>query len=45
MNDKAYLNIRMNRQLHNKFQSASAYEGLKFLFTKQTQSGINPDWT
>ena len=27
MNDKAYLSIRMNRQLHDKFQSASAYEG------------------
>ena len=27
MNDKAYLSIRMNRQLHDKFQSAAAYEG------------------
>ena len=27
MNDKAYLSIRMNRQLHDKFQSVAAYEG------------------
>ena len=27
MNDKAYLSIRMNRELHDKFQSAAAYEG------------------
>lgn len=27
MNDKAYLSIRMDRQLHDKFQSIAAYEG------------------
>lgn len=27
MNDKAYLSIRMNQELHDKFQSAAAYEG------------------
>ena len=27
MKDKIYLTIRMNRQLHDKFQSAAAYEG------------------
>ena len=27
MNDKAYLSIRMNRELHDKFQSVAAYEG------------------
>ena len=27
MNEKAYLSIRMNRQLHDKFQSVAAYEG------------------
>lgn len=27
MTDKAYLSIRMNKQLHDKFQSAAAYEG------------------
>ena len=27
MNDKIYLTIRMNRDLHDKFQSVAAYEG------------------
>lgn len=27
MNDKIYLTIRMNRELHDKFRSISAYEG------------------
>ena len=27
MNDKIYLTIRMNRELHDKFRSVSAYEG------------------
>ncbi len=27
MKEKAYLSIRMNRQLHDKFQSMAAYEG------------------
>lgn len=27
MNDKAYLSIRMSKELHDKFQSAAAYEG------------------
>lgn len=27
MNDKIYLTIRMNRELHDKFQSVAAYEG------------------
>ena len=27
MNDKIYLTIRMNRELHDKFRSVAAYEG------------------
>ena len=27
MKDKIYLTIRMNRELHDKFQSVAAYEG------------------
>lgn len=27
MNDKIYLTIRMNRDLHDKFKSLAAYEG------------------
>ena len=27
MNDKIYLTIRMNRELHDKFMSLAAYEG------------------
>ena len=27
MNDKIYLTIRMNRELHDKFKSLAAYEG------------------
>ena len=27
MNDKIYLTIRMNRELHDKFQYVAAYEG------------------
>lgn len=27
MKDKAHLSIRMNKQLHDKFQSVAAYEG------------------
>ena len=27
MNDKIYITIRMNRELHDKFRSVAAYEG------------------
>lgn len=27
MNDKIYLTVRMNRELHDKFQSVADYEG------------------